>query len=370
MSSSMASEPSSYRVRIAPESDGGRRIPDLSPREAVERWLAKVRVDRSDSTVSTYHYRLKHFFEWAEREGITEISDVTGWDLESFETHRREQDLEPISIHNELDTLQIFLKYCARVELVEEGLPGKVNPPTVPSSEQVDETRLKADSAQALLEYYDSHPDRRASRGHVHFSLAWYTGARLAALRGLNVEDYNPEEQCVEFVHRPKEDAPLKNDHGGERIVGLPEKTCEVVDEYLRSNRLDKYDDYGRQPLLTSEQGRPSDSAGRQWMYLATLPCLHSACPHGNDPETCDYIDYSTASKCPSSRSPHQVRTGSATWQLNRGLPPERVSERVNTSIEELLRHYDQPDKMEEMRERRREYLSQLDFEGEEEDGK
>jgi hypothetical protein len=97
-------------------------------------------------------------------------------------------------------------------------------------------------------------------------------------------------------------------------------------------------------------------------MYLGTLPCLHSPCPHGNDPETCDYVDYSKASKCPSSRSPHQVRTGSITWQLNRGVPIEVVAERVNTSVRTLKRHYDQPTKREELEERRRQYVDRLNF--------
>lgn len=101
-------------------------------------------------------------------------------------------------------------------------------------------------------------------------------------------------------------------------------------------------------------------------MRLATIPCLPSPCPHGNKPETCDYLTYLTVSQCPSSRSPHQVRTGSITWQLNRGIPAERVAERVNTSVEVLLRHYDLQSKMEEMRERRRPYLNQLSFDDEE----
>jgi len=362
------SETPTYEVPIAGSSDGGDRVPDLSPREAAERWLAKIKAEKSDATVSTYHYRLKHFIEWTESEGITEIGDVTGWDIESFEAHRRERGDEPISLNNELGTLQNFLEYCARVELVDDALPEKVDPPDVPASEQVDKTRLHTDDARALLAYYDANPDERGSRAHALLALAWYTGARKGALRGLDVEDYTPREKCVEFVHRPKEETPLKNGPDGERIVGLPDAVCDVVDEYLQSHRLDQYDDYGRRPLLTSQVGRGSLNGIQAWMYLATVPCLHSACPHGDDPATCDYLDYSTASKCPSSRSPHQVRTGSITWQLNRGLPPERVSERVNTSIEVLLRHYDQPDKMEAMRERRREYLDRLDFAGEEAD--
>jgi len=354
------SEP--YEIQVAGTTDGGDRVPDLSPREASERWLSKLRVDKADSTVSSYHYRLKHFIEWAEETGITSIADLTGWDIETYETRRREEGLETVSLNNELGTLQNFLEYCARVELVDESLPEKVDPPNVSSSEQVNDTRLHTDSAKTLLEYYDAHSEEYASRAHTLLALAWYTGARLGALRGLDAEDFNKEERCVEFSHRPREETPLKNGLDGERIVGLPEHVCDVVDEYIRRNRLEEFDDYGRRPLLSGQMGRGSTNGLRAWMYLATVPCLHSACPHGNDPNTCEYLTYSTSSQCPSSRSPHQVRTGSITWQLNRGIPAERVSERVNTSIEVLLRHYDQPSKMEEMRERRRDYLDRLDF--------
>jgi len=364
MSQTSAAGPSSYRVRIADVTDGGDRVPDLSPREASERWLNKLRVERSESTVSSYHYRLKHFIEFCESEGIVTIDELTGWDIESYETSRREQGLEPISLNNELGTLQNFLEYCARIELVDEDLPEKVDPPDVPKSEQVNKTRLETHRAQALLNYYDAHPDERASRAHVLLAVTWYTGARLGAIRGLDVDDFYPDEECVSFVHRPDKGTPLKNGIDGERVVGLPEDVCELVSEYILDNRLEQFDEYGRRSLLTSQMaGRPSKNGVRGWMYLATVPCLHTDCPHGNDPETCDYTEYNSASQCPSSRSPHQVRTGSITWQLNKGLPPERVSERVNTSIETLLRHYDQPGKMEEMRERRAEFIDRLDFE-------
>jgi len=357
------SQAQGYTVRIAGSTDGGDRVPDLSPREAFERWLNKLRVERSDASVSAYHYRLKHFIEWCERRGFTSMDELTGWDLETFETHRREQGLEPITLNNELGTLQNFLEYAARIELVDEGLPEKVDPPDVPASDQVDTTRLPTDRARALLDHYAAHPDDRGSRAHTLLALAWYTGARLGALRGLDVEDFYPEEQCVEFIHRPETDTPLKNGLDGERVVGLPEDICEIVAEYIRTHRVEKHDEYGRRPLLTSQMGgRASTNGVRAWMYLATVPCLHTECPHGNDPDTCEFLEYSTASQCPSSRSPHQVRTGSITWQLNRGLPPERVSERVNTSIRVLLRHYDQPAKMEAMRERRREFMDRLNF--------
>lgn len=51
---------------------------------------------------------------------------------------------------------------------------------------------------------------------------------------------------------------------------------------------------------------------------------------------------------------------------LNRGIPSERVSERVNTSVRVLKRRYDQPDQLEEMEERRRKYVDRLNFDSQE----
>jgi hypothetical protein len=56
------------------------------------------------------------------------------------------------------------------------------------------------------------------------------------------------------------------------------------------------------------------------------------------------------------------VRTGSVTWQLNRGIPVEVVAERVNTSVRTLKRPYDQPTKREELEKRRRQYVDRLGF--------
>jgi len=126
------SQAKGYRVRIAGSTDGGDRVPDLSPRETFERWLNKLRANKADATVSSYHYQLKHFVEFCEEEGITPIRNLTGWDIETFETERREQGVEALSLNKELGTLKLFLEYCARVELVDEDLPEKVDPPDVP----------------------------------------------------------------------------------------------------------------------------------------------------------------------------------------------------------------------------------------------
>jgi len=354
------SQTASYTVRIAGTTDGGSRVPDLSPREAFERWMSKLRGDKREATISSYHYQVKLFIEWCEEQAIVEIGDLNGWNIDTYETHRRSQDVEPVTLNKELGTVKNFLDYCARIELVDENLPEKVDPPDVEVQDDVDETRLHATRAKALLDYYAEND--YGSRDHALLSLLWFTGARLNAIRGLDLDHYDSSNELVEFLHHRERDLPLKNGPGGERAVGLPREVCDVLDTYIAENRHEKFDEQGRPPLLTSEVGRPSRNSVRSWSYLATVPCLHTDCPHGNEPETCEFLDYTKASQCPSSRSPHQVRTGCITWMLNRGIPIEVVSDRVNTSVRVLKRHYDQPTRREELEERRRHHLDRLDF--------
>jgi site-specific recombinase XerD len=351
-----------YDVTIAGSADGGDRVPDLSPREARERWLNKLRVDKSDATVSAYHYRLKHFVEWCEDQQIATVRELTGWDIESYETHRRQQGLAPITLSNELDTLRRLFEYCARIEVADESLPAKVEKPDVDVTDEVSDDALDASDAKRLLDYYANSEGVYGTRGHVLIALEWYTGARMGAIRSLDMKDYDRENQSLRFQHIPDEDTPLKNGSDGERIVGVRENVCDILDEYIRSHRQDSYDEYGRQPLVTSSLGRASTSSIRTWTYMATVPCQYRDCPHGKERESCEYLDYSAISKCPSSLGPHAIRSGSLTWQLNQGIPPEVVSERANVSLATLKKHYDQQTQEQELENRRRQYLDRLSF--------
>lgn len=107
-------------------------------------------------------------------------------------------------------------------------------------------------------------------------------------------------------------------------------------------------------------RGGQSPYTIRAWMYHAIIPCLHSECPHGKEPETCEYIDHDKISSCPSSRSPHQVRTGVITWMRHQGVSVDVVAERVNSSLRTIKLHCDKPDMREEMEKRRRPYLDRL----------
>lgn len=193
----------------------------LSPRECREEYLNHRRLDLAESTISSHFYRLKHFLKWCDEEQIDNLNHLTGRDIHQYERHRRGDGLEATSLKSELNTLRKYLEFAARLDAVPPELPGKVDPPTPSKREEVSEEKLPADRALRLLEHL--RDQRYGTRDHVLLELAWNTGARAGALAGLDVSDYDAEEQYVEFRHRPDLDTPLKNQYEGERPVSLSE---------------------------------------------------------------------------------------------------------------------------------------------------
>lgn len=345
-----------------------RRRPDpeaLSPRAAVERYLRRRRSDAADSSVYAWRYRLKLFVEWCESLDIQAVGELTRLDLDEYYEFRS-ATIQPATLRGEMSTLRMFVEFLEQIGAVHDLSDG-VRVPDVDKEDLVDETRLDAEQAIPLLRYYRSDPGAFGTRQHVFLELAWVIGPRQGGIRALDVRDVHVEESFVEFRHRPETGTPLKNKRMGERPAAIPPRTAAAIGRYLRQHRNDVHDEHGRAPLLAS-RGRPGPNTVRVWSYLATEPCLFGPCPHGRERETCEYTTYDHASKCPSSRSPHQIRTGSITWQLNLGIPEPVVAERVNASVETIRRHYDQAvprerrrRQREEMERTRRQWIEPLD---------
>lgn len=331
----------------------------LTPREAVSRYLDNRRPELTKESYSTYYYRLKLFVDWCEAQGINEVGDLDGWILDEYRAKRASKDLSSNTIHNEMETLGQFADYLDRIGAVEGNLADTVDVPDVPSDERSRDKMLKPEDAERLLTGY-RESDEYGSKFHTLVELAWHTGARLGAIRGLDLRDLDLDEDYVRFAHRPETETPLKKKRKGERMVSLLPEVSDVVRRYLR-DRPQTNDEHGRQPLFVTTQGRrPSENAIRSWMYQATFPCRVWDCPHGKNPKTCEYRTYTSASKCPSSRSPHHVRTGSITWHRDRGIPPEVTANRVNAAVETIEEYYDKANQREAMENRRRPHIEKL----------
>ncbi len=334
----------------------------LTPADGREMYLDARHDELSADTLSAHGYRLAAFVRWCDREGIKNLNDLAGRDLHHYRVDRGERDgLKPVTLQGQLSTLRTFLKFCVTVEAVEEGLAAKIILPSTSRDEEARDMKLNSDHAGRILAHLRRY--QFASRDHAVFSLAWHTGMRLGGLRAIDLEDYHPEDRCVELRHRPRSDTPLKNGTDGERDVALTEDVVEVLEAYISVNRRNFEDGSGRRPLFTTAQGRLSRSGFRNVFYRVTCPCLVEDCPHDRDPSTCEaLVERSAWSRCPSSVSAHPVRRGSITHQLSSDIPEEIVSGRVNATRKVLEKHYDRRTEREKM-EQRRGYLRRLDHE-------
>ncbi len=341
-------------------------------------WIDGQRAEKSDETVQSYFYRVRKFIEWLEKENINNLNDLSGRDVFRYNSSRKADGLSKSALNNQLGTIKLFLEFCADVEAVPPELPAKVDVPTLSKAERANEEKLSAQRASTILGNLRRY--EFASRDHTLFALAWHTGARLGALRSLDLrdcylvdddlerlahqDDLDPEDlEAVEipfvyFRHRPDTDTPLKNQREGERPVGLSNEVGELLQEYIEVSRPEVEDEFGRKPLFSSRKGsgRMSKGAIRSRFNIITQPCRYGLCPHDRDPDECEAREHGYESRCPSARSPHRVRTGSITHHRDEGWPPEVLSERVNATPEVIRTHYDQPDLLKRM-ESRRNYL-------------
>lgn len=359
----------------------------LHVREALEIWIDRQKAVKSEETVKSYGYRVGQFVDWLEAEEITNLNDLTGRDVLRFDSERRSEGLKRSSLNNQMGAIRLYLKFCVDVEAVPVSLPAKVSVPQLSKSQRVNEEKLSTERAETILENLARY--QYASIDHALLTLAWHTGARLGGLRSLDIRDCYLTEEDLErskheddlqeegvdavetpfifFRHRPDTDTPLKNKEEGERPVGISEEVGQILQEYIAIKRRRTKDEYGRRPLFSNQKGTGRLSKGglRVIFNTITQPCQLDSCPHGREPEECEATDHGYEARCPSSRSPHKVRTGSVTWHRDCGWPAEVLAERVNATPEVIRHHYDQPDLLKRM-ESRRDYLDKLNEENDE----
>ncbi|WP_255192726.1 tyrosine-type recombinase/integrase [Natronobeatus ordinarius] len=330
----------------------------MQPNKAITIYLDARESDCAHQTVQSYQYRLSKFESWWGDRGVEEL---TKQDIHEYKTELRDQNLSKPTIKSHVDTLRGFLEYMSRLDYVDDDLVDVADSPTLRKGENVRDDEVEADVAQAILERLDRFD--YASMHHALTLLLWRTGARTGAVRGLDLDDYHPEEQYLSLEHRPETETPLKNQGEGERMVAISEETCRILDDYIEEKRVDIEDEHGRAPLLTTKHGRIARNTVRKWCYRLTRPCWFSGeCPHEQELDECrGSVERSDnyAYECPSSVAAHAFRRGSITHFLRNDMPETVVSDRANVSTDVLDKHYDRRDEREKM-EQRRGYLDNI----------
>jgi site-specific recombinase XerD len=328
----------------------------ISPEEAVQSYLDS-RTDLSQSSFENHMYRLQRFKEWCDEVGMKNMNEITGRKLHQYKVWRAE-DVNNVTLKNQLGTVRLFLRFCEDIEGVPSGVSEKLELPELGVADEVNDTVITEKEATAIRIHLGKY--EYAGLRHVIFEVLWHTGIRTSTLQAFDVDDFCPDEGYIEAVHRPETGTLLKNRVRGEREINLGDDTAEVIDDWIETNHPRVEDGNDRMPLIATKQGRAHKTTIRDHIYRVTRPCYYlRSCPHDRDIDDCDAAYSKQASKCPSSVSPHAIRKGAITLHRNNGWPAKAVSDRVDVSQEVLDKHYDKGTKSQK-RERRKEFLSKL----------
>jgi len=332
----------------------------ISPAEALEDYLQDKSGELTEATLYSHQSRLGHFIRFCEEKGIENMNTLGPREMKKYKSWRQDDaddGLKPVTIKTQMDTLRVFIRWCEGYQAVPEGLNEYVNSPSLNKNQNVRNVKIETEEAEAISEYL--HQFHYASTMHVVFHLLWRTMLRRGGLRTLDVDDFDTEAQELTVEHRPDEDTPIKNGIDGERTLVLDTETVRILSDYIEHERHDVTDEYGREPLITTAQGRMHVTTIQNYAYAVTRPCFYKngMCPHDRDPDECDAaIRKNDASQCPSSVSPHSIRKGAVTKARNDGVPLTIISDRANAGEEVLKKHYDLADEREKI-ERRRKYF-------------
>lgn len=173
---------------------------------------------------------------------------------------------------------------------------------------------------------------------------------RLGGVRALDLQDcdLDDEKPGLDLRHRPDTGTPLKNDFDGERFVRIGRDLANVLLDWIDGLRPAVQDDHGRAPLVTTRYGRASAHCIRDAFYRWSRPCqIGLECPHDEDPDTCEAATGGPMSRCPSARSPHDVRKARVTQYRDDDTPRGVVSDRLDASEDVLDKHYDRASRRE-----------------------
>lgn len=311
----------------------------ISPQEAVNYYLRNRADEISHETHRKHGDRLKQFVIWCDENGYDNLNDLTGRRLLEYREWRG-QDIKPITLKNNLWTLKTFLRFCEDIDAVPPGISEKVLIPKTGPEDEAREVYVSKEEADEILAFLGKY--EYASLRHALFTTLWKTGMRSGTLRGLDLDDFKPEIPALAITHRAPTGTPLKNKKRGEREIHLTDETAQVLADYIEHTRPDVTDDYDRRPLFAGRTTRVGKTVIQRNIYTATRPCFYTGeCPHDRDLEDCEANRYNTASKCPSSKSPHTLRRGYITAALNAGQPLDVTAERTDVSREVLDKNYD-----------------------------
>ncbi len=265
--------------------------PTTRPKQAVERFLHFLSVERnaSEHTLRNYRDDLKTFFASADRKPITHMTPL---DIRSFLAQQSTKGYMKRTVARRLSCLRSFFRFLCREGLLKQN-PAAVVP--TPRLEQrlpqfLDETQVRR-----LLE--TPRQDRwQGLRDRALLETLYSTGIRVSELTGLNLEDMDEISETVIVRGKGKK----------ERLCPIGKTALEAIRRYL-----------AKRPKKTKV---PAATFVSQKLTRLTVRQVDRLVKR-----------YAAAAQLPAAISPHSLRHSFATHLLDRGADLR--------SVQELLGH-------------------------------
>ena len=338
----------------------------ITPQEGVDLYLDSREDELTPKTIEEYESNLEFFLQYCQNNGIDNLNDIGGRDIQEYAKWRKEESSEIVdqlskkTMRDDLYLLRDFLSFMEDIEGVRRDTAAKVDPPKLQDGEGVRDVELDLDYLQDVTSYLAKY--HYASREHVVIKIIEEIGRRLGGVHSLDLcnahlDGSNP---YLVFEHHGDGNTRLKNGKKSEQEVNISKELANLLRDYIQNQRIEQEVD-GRKPLLTTNEGRLAKTTIRKYFYKWTRPCkVGKECPEGRDPDDCQAANSrDKASKCPASEAPHAAKHGYLTEMRRQGIPKEVLSERCDVSEEIIEEVYDERT-VREKREHRREVLNEV----------
>lgn len=310
----------------------------ITATKAAQHFLNHRKEEVRDKTLSSQSTPVNHFAEWCEQNN-RQLAALNGFDLQEFYDHMKNNEGYAITtLKTYMAAVKQFLIYLERLDAAPDGINEKVHLPSLDKNQRRRDTEIEPERVKETIQWLEQF--KYASRDHAIMLILWRCGIRRGSLYSLDLQDFTELKDVghvLELKHRPKTNTPLKNGSDGERPININESAARAIQDYIDHNRIDATDENGRQPLITSNNGRYSKDQYRK-------TALYYTCPQTSGIGNCSCeTDHTkeTAGKCEKSVSPHVIRSASITYWRQNDVPVEVVSDRMNVSQQTLELHYD-----------------------------
>lgn len=314
--------------------------PKLS--ELYDRFLDR-RSNRSPATIAQYRRTIPTFLDFLDTKSVTSPWAISTELVDSYVEAIESCYEADSTVYTYTKNVRAWLRWLNKRGLCDQEVCQILGKDELGLSPKARDEALPASVAEQILQQLRNR--RRGTAVHALLELLWNAGPRIGGVHSLDVADFDAGEKELQFEHRPESGTRLKNggeeddtDGDGERYVSLRDEAVDAVQLYISTERPSSTDEYGREPLFATSQGRATRSTLRRWVYRGTS-CRWTPKAHGD--ENCDGNCNPDSDVCPNSYYPHAVRRGAIVQHLSGGLRPDLASERFDVSVRVIRKHYD-----------------------------